>query len=91
MIEAAASPIEPQPSVADLRLGPGVLVFSASLQLLRMDRRAWELCRIINQAQNPKVRDGVLPSPVADLCADVLKLLTVRTGAKDWEHCGSGA
>lgn len=51
-----------------------------------MDRRAWELCRIINQSQNPKVRDGVIPAVVAELCSDVLKLLSVRTGAKDWEQ-----
>jgi DNA-binding CsgD family transcriptional regulator len=51
-----------------------------------MDRRAWELCGKITQAQNGKVATGVLPMAVTELCAEVVKALQVKTNAKDWEQ-----
>jgi DNA-binding CsgD family transcriptional regulator len=72
--------------ISDQRSGPGILVLTATFQLLYMDRRAQELCGQINQEQNGKVDNGVLPKAVVELGAEILQILQVRTGAKDWEQ-----
>jgi DNA-binding CsgD family transcriptional regulator len=73
-------------TIAERRLGPGILMLSSSMQLLYSDRRTWELCERINTAQGGKVPHGALPPAVAELCAEIIKILQVRTDAKDWEH-----
>jgi DNA-binding CsgD family transcriptional regulator len=73
-------------SIAEKRAGPGILLLTSSMQLLYRDRRTWELCGQINKAQNGKAANGVLPPAVAELCAEIMKTLQVRTEAKDWEH-----
>jgi DNA-binding CsgD family transcriptional regulator len=73
-------------SIAEKRAGPGILLLTSSMQLLYRDRRTWELCGQINKSQNGKSANGVLPPAVAELCAEIMKTLQVRTEAKDWEH-----
>ncbi len=73
-------------SIAEKRAGPGILLLSSTMQLLYRDRRTWELCAQINKAQNGKTANGVLPPAVAELCAEIMKTLQIRTEAKDWEH-----
>ena len=72
-------------SIADKRMGPGILMLSSSMQLLYSDRRIWELFGRI-KTQEGKAQHGVLPPAVEGLCSEIIKLLQVRTEAKDWEH-----
>ena len=72
-------------SIADKRMGPGILMLSSSMQLLYSDRRIWELFGRI-KTQEGKAQHGVLPPAVETLCSEIIKLLQVRTEAKDWEH-----
>src|SRR6266487_1565950 len=73
-------------TIADKRMGPGILMLSSSMQLLYSDRRTWELFGRINKAPHAKSGHGVLPTAVADLCVEIIKILQVRTDAKDWEQ-----
>lgn len=66
--------------------GPGIMLFTDSMQLLYKDRRAWELCQQIIQCQDGKTANGVLPPSVASLVDQIRKILTVRTDQKDWEQ-----
>jgi len=76
--------------IADQRAGPGIVVLSSSMQLLHMNRQAAELSTQINQAENgkenKKIAHGVLPMAMTELCTEILKVLQVRTEAKDWEQ-----
>jgi len=72
-------------SIADKRMGPGILMLSSSMQLLYSDRRIWELFGRI-KTQEGKAQHGVLPPAVEALCSEIIKILQVRTEAKDWEH-----
>ena len=67
-------------------MGPGILLLSPTLQLMHMNRQAWELSGKITQAQNGKAATGVLPPAVTELCAEVITALQVRIDAKDWEQ-----
>ncbi|HEV8326769.1 MAG TPA: hypothetical protein VGQ08_04745, partial [Nitrospiraceae bacterium] len=66
--------------------GPGIMLLTASMQLLYKDRRAWELCQQIIRCQDGKTANGVLPPAVASLVDQIRKILTVRTDPKDWEQ-----
>jgi len=66
--------------------GPGVMLLTASMQLLYKDRRASELCQQIIRSQERKTAKGVLPPAVASLVDQIQKTLTVRTDPKDWEQ-----
>ncbi len=77
-------------SITEQRAGPGIVVLSSSLQLLHMNRQASELCKKINQAEHtaesPKQAHGVLPTALTELSSEIIRALTVRTEAKDWEQ-----
>lgn len=77
-------------SITEQRAGPGIVVLSSSLQLLHMNRQASELCKKINQAEqtteSPRQAYGVLPTALTELSSEIVKALTVRTEAKDWEQ-----
>jgi DNA-binding NarL/FixJ family response regulator len=81
---------EPADNLADQRAGAGIVVLSSSMQLLHMNRQATELSKLINMAENggspAKAAQGVLPSVLTELCAEIIKALHVRTEAKDWEQ-----
>ena len=72
-------------SIAEKRAGPGILILSTSGHLLYKDRRAWELCAALDLSGG-EVSLKTLPLPVQELCAEINKLLQVRTDAKDWEQ-----
>jgi ATP/maltotriose-dependent transcriptional regulator MalT len=72
--------------IAEKRAGPGILLLSSSMQMLYRDRRTWELCAEINKIQSGTSANGVLPPAVAEVAAEIMKTLQVRTEAKDWEH-----
>jgi DNA-binding CsgD family transcriptional regulator len=66
--------------------GPGIMLLTASMQLLYKDRRAGELCQQIIRSQDGKTAKGVPPPAVASLVDQIQKILTVRTDSKDWEQ-----
>jgi DNA-binding CsgD family transcriptional regulator len=73
-------------SMAVPQAGPGIMLLTASTQLLYKDRRAGELCQQIIHSQDGKTAHGVLPPAVVSLVHQILKTLTVRTDPKDWEQ-----
>ncbi len=81
---------DPSDGLADQRAGSGIVVLSASMQLLHMNRQASELAKKINAAEqggnSPKSAHGVLPAALTELCGEIIKALQVRTEAKDWEQ-----
>jgi hypothetical protein len=81
---------DPAETLADQRAGPGIVVLSASMQLLHMNRQASELAKQINVAEhggsNSRAAHGVLPTALTELCGEIVKALHIRTEAKDWEQ-----
>lgn len=77
-------------TLAGQRAGPGIVVLSATMQLLHMNRQAAELSKQINAAESggkaSKAAQGVLPTTLTELCGEIIKALHVRTEAKDWEQ-----
>jgi DNA-binding CsgD family transcriptional regulator len=75
--------------IAGLRGGPGILILSRDHRLLHMNRRGWELVRQINDSQTVMETvkaGGLLPTAVAEICAEIQTLLKAHWGAKDWEQ-----
>jgi len=77
-------------ALADQRAGSGIVVLSASMQLLHMNRQASELAKKINAVEHgvnaAKAAHGVLPTALTELCGEIVKALHIRTEAKDWEQ-----
>src|SRR2546425_12429940 len=73
-------------TIAEQRVGPGIILLSSSLHLMHMNRRAWGLSRKITQAHNGKTATGVLPTAVTQHCAEAVTAFPVRTNAKDWDQ-----
>ncbi|MBX3237342.1 MAG: response regulator transcription factor [Nitrospiraceae bacterium] len=90
MAENAINTQDSADGLVDQRAGAGIVVLSSSMQLLHMNRQAAELSKQINMAENggvpAKAAQGVLPSALTELCAEIIKALQVRTEAKDWEQ-----
>ena len=86
----SSPPVDATDNLADQRVGSGIIVLSASMQLLHMNRQASELSKLINAAEqsqgNRKSAHGVLPTALTELCGEIIKALHVRTEAKDWEQ-----
>src|SRR5438094_7930159 len=70
-------------SIAEKRMGPGILMVSSSMQLLYSDRRIWELFGRIKTHEG-KAQHGVLQPGVEALCSEIIKILQVRTEDQDW-------
>lgn len=73
-------------ALVQTRTSPGILVFTASLQLLYMNREARELCARIIQARSGYPATGVLPPDIASLCEEMVAALRDRPDPKDWEQ-----
>lgn len=73
-------------AVMGLRSGPGVLLFSSSLNLIHMDRQAWDLCRAMARAQQGDGKEPIVPKEVKELGNDILHHLSDRNHPKDWEE-----
>ena len=82
--------IDQSDGLADQRAGSGIVVLTASMQLLHMNRQASELAKKINAAEQSgnaaRSAHGVLPAALTELCGEIIKALHVRTEAKDWEQ-----
>lgn len=63
---------------------PGILVYSHTMQLLHVNRRALELTGGISRTENGSVR-VVLSTPVIELRAEVRATLDSRVVANVWE------
>ena len=66
--------------------GPGIMLLTASMQLLYKNRCATELCRKIIQCEDGKTANGVLPPAVASLVDEMCQILEVQADPKDWEQ-----
>lgn len=72
--------------LADRRNGPGILILTPAGQLLYMNRRSWELLKLMNESQQIAASGGLLPTAVKDICEQIQKLEHSRLGSKDWEQ-----
>lgn len=83
-------PADQSDGLVDQRAGSGIVVLTASMQLLHMNRQASELAKKINSAEQTgnaaRSAHGVLPTALTELCGEIIKALHVRTEAKDWEQ-----
>ncbi len=70
-------------SIAQLRIGHGILLVSASGHILMIDQRASEFCRQMKDMTDDAV--GVLPVPLVKLVKEIAELLQLRSHSKDWE------
>lgn len=68
------------------RRGPGLLVFTGSMQLVFVNHEAWELGSKLTQCSNGRVAQGVLPNEVTELSERICRLLRERGEGKDWEQ-----
>jgi DNA-binding CsgD family transcriptional regulator len=71
------------PQTAAVGCGPGLLVFTGSLQLVFINREAWELSSRLTQCSNGLVAQGVLPAEVTELSERSCRLLRERGDGKD--------
>jgi DNA-binding CsgD family transcriptional regulator len=78
--------IDHKKSMAVPQAVPGIMLLTASMQLLYKDQRAGELCQQIIRSQDGKTAHGVVPPAVVSLVHQIRKTLTVRTDPKDWEQ-----
>ena len=76
----------PMNSIAEKRAGPGLLLMSASMQLIYCDPCARQLWLVLNKEVSGKMAYGVLPPDITNFCHEVIDLLNVRKYAKDWEE-----
>jgi hypothetical protein len=66
--------------------GPGMVVLSASLQVLHMNRRAMDLLKRLIQA-TPRI--GMAPAFAAPLhqhCQDIIETMSERMASNNWEQ-----
>ena len=66
--------------------GPGLLVFTGSLQLAFMNREAWELASRLTQRSTGREAQGVLPAEATELSERICRLLRERGEGKDLEQ-----
>ncbi len=65
--------------------GPGLLVFTGSLQLAFMNYEARELSSRLTRCSNGQVAQGVLPTEVTELAERISRLLRAGDDGKDRE------
>lgn len=66
---------------------PGILVFSRTLQLLHVNRRALEMIGLSEMAAATSQLRFVLSTPVIELLTEVQQTLDARLAAWRWEPC----
>ena len=79
-------PIDQTGRMAAPHARPGIMLLTASRQLLYKNWWASELCRKIIQCQDGKTAHGVLPPAVVSLVDEICQILEVQTDPKDWEQ-----
>lgn len=58
-------------SCAEMRGGPGILILTGDGHVQYMNRRSWDLIRIINRSSSSVTR-GLLPLEITDICRCIL-------------------
>src|SRR5436309_1794926 len=86
LIQDIAECLVRRDTIALERESPGILVFSASLQLLYMNRAAQELTKRLHQSDVGNHEKGLLPYEVMSLCKDLVAFFRNRIHPKDWEQ-----
>jgi len=86
LIQDIAECLVRRDAIALERESPGILVFSASLQLLYMNRAAQELTKRLHQSDVGNHEKGLPPYEVMSLCKDLVTLFRTRVHPKDWEQ-----
>ena len=79
-------PIDQTGRMAGPHARPGIMLLTASRQLLYKNWGASALCRKIIQCQDGKTANGVLPPAVASLVDEICRILAVHADPKDWEQ-----
>ena len=87
--DATKESVQYMETIAEKRVGPGILMLTSSMQLLYRDRRSWELCAQINKHQSGKAANGVLPPAVADLCVKIMKAVLSAGVIEYWQGLGA--
>ena len=59
--------------LADRRGGPGILILTTNGHVQYMNRRSWELIRLINESSSPHTSHGLLPDAVTDMCHHIVE------------------
>jgi DNA-binding NarL/FixJ family response regulator len=72
--------------LADLREGPGVMILTTGGQLQYINRRSWDLIRLINESTSIYASNGLLPSEITEICRQVQHLRGAESNSKDWEQ-----
>jgi DNA-binding CsgD family transcriptional regulator len=72
--------------LAELREGPGILILTLSGQLQYMNRRSWDLLRLINESSCIRTSGSLLPSAVTEICRQIHRLRQPESTIKDWEQ-----
>jgi DNA-binding CsgD family transcriptional regulator len=72
--------------MAKERKSPGVLVFTASLQLLYTNGEAREMSQRLHLARTERPVKGVLPAEVMAFCEELASALRTRSSPKDLEQ-----
>jgi DNA-binding CsgD family transcriptional regulator len=72
--------------LADLREGPGVMILTTGGQLQYINRRSWDLIRLINESTSIYASNGLLPTEVTEICRQVQHLRGAESNSNDWEQ-----
>ena len=72
--------------LADLREGPGVMILTTGGQLQYINRRSWDLLRLINESTATYAAGGLLPAEVTEICRQIHHLRGAQSNVKDWEQ-----
>jgi DNA-binding CsgD family transcriptional regulator len=72
--------------LAGLREGPGVMILNTGGQLQYINRRSWDLLRLINEATSTYASGGLLPAEVMEICREMQHLHGIGSPIKEWEQ-----
>lgn len=72
-------------TLADLREGPGVMILTTGGQPQYINRRSWNLLRLMNGATSTYASSGLLPAEVTEICRQIHHLRRAESN-KDWEQ-----
>lgn len=86
VVAGSVTSFDPAIQTETVRRGPGLLVFTGSLQLVFMNREAWELSSRLTRCPDGRMAQGVLPTEVTELSERICRLLRERSERKNWEQ-----
>jgi len=72
--------------LAALREGPGILILTLNGHMQYMNRRSWDLLRLINESTFTRTSGSLLPNAVTEICKHMHQLRRPESTMKDWEQ-----